>query len=300
MTEIIDIHPHIVSQDTEKYPVTPLGGKRSDWSHERSVTLEELLSAMDAAGVAKAALVHSSTTYGFNNSYVADAVALHPERLTGVFSVDVLSDDAPGEIDRWRAKGLTGLRIFSKGSTIAKQWLSLDDPRLYPAMEKADALGLSVCINVHATREELVQVHALLKRFPTLRVVLDHLGRVKVKDGPPYDGAAPLFELAPYDNFYLKLTPRLVEDLGAEGSKATAETFLPRLVTEFGGSRIAFGSNYPASGGSLPQLVGQVLDILQPLSADDRALILSGTARKLYPALAEAPAAKAALRRGRA
>ena len=46
---------------------------------------------MDAAGVQKAAIVQASTCYGHDNSYVADAVAAHPKRFTGVFSVDVLA-----------------------------------------------------------------------------------------------------------------------------------------------------------------------------------------------------------------
>ena len=33
---VIDIHPHIGSHDTVKYPITPIGGTRSDWSDERS------------------------------------------------------------------------------------------------------------------------------------------------------------------------------------------------------------------------------------------------------------------------
>jgi len=31
-TRIVDIHPHIISPDTRRYPITPLGGKRSGWS----------------------------------------------------------------------------------------------------------------------------------------------------------------------------------------------------------------------------------------------------------------------------
>ena len=92
-TKLIDIHPHIVSNDTTRYPITPIGGKRSDWSAERHVDMDEMLQAMDAAGVDKAAMVHSSTTYGFNNEYVCDAVAKHPNRFTGVFSVDVTAAD---------------------------------------------------------------------------------------------------------------------------------------------------------------------------------------------------------------
>ena len=74
MSSIVDIHPHIVSPDTKKYPLDPLGGTQSTWSTERPTTYDDLLRAMDDAGVAKAAIVHSSTAYGYDNSYVADAV----------------------------------------------------------------------------------------------------------------------------------------------------------------------------------------------------------------------------------
>lgn len=286
MTQILDIHPHIISEDTVRYPLAPLGGKRSDWSSEAHVEVEQLIAAMDEAGVAKAAVVQSATTYGSDNSYVADSVARFPDRLTGVFTVDILADDAAERIAYWNDRGLTGLRIFSKGSTIAKQWLSLDDDRLAPAIEKTIELGLSLCINVHANEEELLQVHALLKRYPSLPVILDHLGRVKVSDGAPYGKAKPLFDLAQYPNMFLKISPRLLQDLGADGSVGTPETFIPTLVKAFGANRIAFGSNYPASKGSLSEIVNAMKLALQVLSADEQQQILSGTAARLYPALA--------------
>jgi hypothetical protein len=84
---VIDIHPHIVSPDTKKYPLAPLGGKQSTWSEERPTTYQDMIKAMDEAGVDKSALVHSSTAYGYDNSYVADAVAAVPSRFTGVYSM---------------------------------------------------------------------------------------------------------------------------------------------------------------------------------------------------------------------
>ena len=99
MPQYIDIHPHIIADDTKRYPLAPLGGHQSDWSRTRPVTTEQMIAAMDKAGVAKAAIVQASTCYGHDNSYVADAVAAHPDRFTGVFSVDVLAPtrraDAP-------------------------------------------------------------------------------------------------------------------------------------------------------------------------------------------------------------
>jgi 4,5-dihydroxyphthalate decarboxylase len=48
---------------------------------------------------------------------------------------------------------------------------------------------------------------------------------------------------------YLKVTERNL--VGATAGKATPETFFGRLVAEFGASRIAWGSNFPASERSL-------------------------------------------------
>jgi L-fuconolactonase len=61
---VIDIHPHVVSPDTKRYPLAPLGGKQSTWSRERPTTYQALLQAMDDAGVDKAAIVQTSTAYG--------------------------------------------------------------------------------------------------------------------------------------------------------------------------------------------------------------------------------------------
>src|SRR6266481_7418439 len=112
---VIDIHPHVISTDTTRYPRTPLGGHQSDWSRERPVSVEEMIAAMDRAGVFKSALVQASTCYGHDNSYVADAVAAHPKRFTGVFSVVVRAADASERIGYWMSRGLAGLRVFIAG-----------------------------------------------------------------------------------------------------------------------------------------------------------------------------------------
>src|SRR5689334_905891 len=138
----IDIHPHIIASDAARYPLAPLGGHQSEWSRTRPVTLDQLIAAMDEAGVQKAAIVQASTCYGHDNSYVADAVAAHPKRFTGVFSVDVLAPDAPKHMRAWCARRLTGLRLFTFGSTMSEQANWLDDPRTYPAWACASELGL--------------------------------------------------------------------------------------------------------------------------------------------------------------
>jgi predicted TIM-barrel fold metal-dependent hydrolase len=282
-TQIADIHPHIISSDTKRYPLAPLGGEQSGWSQKRPVSFEQLIAAMDRAGVGKAAIVHASTVYGFDNSYVADAVAARPDRFTGVFSVDVLAPDAPAKIRYWVGRKLTGLRLFTTGSTMPGQQPWLEDPRLIPAWECAGEMNIPICMQM--TPAAIPQLEKLLTRYPKIRVILDHLLKPSIEDGPPYPKAQFLFDLARYGNVYLKCTSRNVEE--ARKGKATPETFFPKLVKAFGANRIAWGSNYPASEGTLEQFVTEVKQALASLPQQDQDWILHKTAQTLYPALAD-------------
>ena len=279
---MIDIHPHVISTDTQRYPNAPVGGHKSDWSRERPVSVEQMLVAMDQAGIAKSALVQASTCYGHDNSYIADAVAAHPNRFTGVFSVDVLAPDAPEKIQYWVGRNLTGMRLFAAGSTMPNQADWVDDPRSFPAWECAGELNIPICMQM--TVKALPQLVRMLERFPNVRVILDHLAKPTLSDGPPYAAASEVFKLAAYKTLYLKLTPRTVAE--AQNGKATHATFFPLLVSKFGASRIAWGSNYPASEGTLPELLKNSQAALSVLPPEDRGWIFTGTALALYPALA--------------
>jgi predicted TIM-barrel fold metal-dependent hydrolase len=278
---IVDTHPHIIAADTQRYPRAPLGGHQSDWSQKRPVDVEQLIVEQNRAGIAKAVVVQASTCYGHDNSYVADSVAAHPARFTGVFSCDILAPDACEMIAHWTGRGLTGMRLFTTGSTMPGQAGWLDDPRTFPAWRKAQEAGLPVCLQM--TAAAIPQLENVLVRFPGLRVILDHLARPVQDDGPPYAAADSLWRLARFPGVYLKVTER--NFVGATAGKATPETFFGQLVAEFGASRIAWGSNFPASERSLPDLVALAQDALRFLPEVDRQWIFSRTAKTLYPAL---------------
>lgn len=279
----VDIHPHVISDDEGRYPPAPLFGKRSDWSQERPSTVDTLIAQMDAAGVDKAAVVHSSTTYGFDNSYVVDACNAYPDRLIAVGSVDVLAPDAVAIIRQWVDRGLAGLRVFTGGSTKEFDPSELDDARAYPAWELLGDLGLTMCIQTGPVG--LPAVVALAKRFPNVPIILDHLGRPDVTDGAPYAAAQSLFDIAPIESIYLKLTPRIMGDVKKGG--ASPESFFPKLVETFGAQRLAWGSNYPTSEGALADIKATAQDRLSCLSDEDRSWIFAKTAQSLYPRLAD-------------
>jgi len=281
-SSIVDIHPHIVSDDERRYPPAPRCGKRPVWSQEGPASVETLIAAMDEAGVGKAAVVQASTAYGFDNSYVADSCARYPGRLAAVGSLDVLQPDAPQRIRDWVERGLEGLRLFTGGSASEFDPGELDDPRSFPAWDLCADLGLPMCIQTGPAG--LPHVTRLAKRFADVPIILDHLGRPDVSDGAPYAKAQSLFELAQYENIFLKLTPRIFADVKKD--KASAETFFPRVVEAFGAQRLAWGSNFPTSPGTLQEILATAQAGLQCLNAADRTWIFGKTALKLYPALA--------------
>jgi len=283
VSAVIDIHPHVIASDTKRFPPSPLSGEQSGWSRERPVTFQRMVAAMDEAGIAKAALVQASTCYGHDNSYIAEAVAAHPERFTGVFSVDVFRADAPERIRHWMSRGLTGLRVFIAGHTAAAKDARLDDPRSFPTWELAGKAGIPVCVQLRAAG--LPQLATVLERFPRMRVVLDHMARPAIADGAPYAAAASLFSLARYGNLYLKLTTHNVRE--SRVGKAAPESFFARVVEEFGASRVAWGSNFPASEGSLPGLLAEARAALAALPNRDHDWIFFRTAQSLYPIIRE-------------
>jgi len=145
---IIDIHPHVISTDNVRYPLQPLGGNQSTWSRDRPTPYDKMIEEMDNAGVAKSAIVQASTAYGHDNSYVAEAIAAHPKRFTGVFSVDMLAADNVEKMKYWLARGFSGMRLFTTGSTMPGQATWFDDPRTFPAWQHASDTGTPVCMQM--------------------------------------------------------------------------------------------------------------------------------------------------------
>ena len=281
MSPIIDIHPHIVSPDTRAYPLDPLGGTQSTWSTERPTSYADLLWAMDEAGVAKAAIVHSSTAYGYDNSYVADAVKAVPERFTGVYSIDALAADAVQTFDYWLGRGCTGMRLFTTGSTMPGQATWFANPKTYPFWEHAAAKNIPVCVQMR--QEGIPLLKSLLDKFPKVTMILDHLSQAPFEDGPPYAGAANFLALAKYKQVFLKITP--VNVTPKSWGKGTPTTFFGKMIDTFGAERIGWGSNFPNSIGTVKEILNAAQKAFSFAKPSEQDYIFGKTALVLYPSI---------------
>ena len=54
------------------------------------------------------------TAYGYDNSYVADAVEAVPSCFTAVCSIDVMAPDAVKTFDHWLLRGCTGMAVHHR------------------------------------------------------------------------------------------------------------------------------------------------------------------------------------------
>jgi len=125
---------------------------------------------------------------------------------------------------------------------------SLDDPRLEGFWSRAAKLGIPVDVQVRY--HGLDAVERVLRRHPDVPIILDHMSSPPVSDGPPYRGAADLFDLAAYEQLYLKFANHNL-DAADEGS-STAETFLEHLLERFGESRMMWARISPTPSVRLP------------------------------------------------
>jgi len=156
-----------------------------------------------------------------------------------------------------------------------------DDPRTMPAWNYANEIGMPVCMQL--TPQGFPQLRGLIEKFPKVKFILDHLARPHLVDGPPFAADQEFLGLSRYPNVYLKLTPLNVEP--KDWGKATPQTFYSALMKAYGANRIAWGSNFPATEGSLKEILGKAQKAWSFASASDREWVFGKTALELYPKL---------------
>ena len=184
----------------------------------------------------------------------------------------------------WLGRGLAGMRLFTIGSTMPDQASWLDDPKTYPAWEAAGELGISICLQMSA--KAFPQMIKMAERFPKVRILLDHMARPVLDDGPPYAAANSLFELAKIPDRLSQADAAQLHRV-AQGQGDAGDASSRKLVSKFGASRLAWGSNYPSSEGSLPELLALATSALASLPQSDQDWIFAKTAQTLYPVLAK-------------
>lgn len=242
--------------------------------------IEVLLGQMDRNGVELAALIQINGQS--DNSYQAECVRRYPDRLRSVVIVDTARPDAPAELARLVAEGATGIRLRPDARSPG------DDP--LAIWRKAAELGITVSCGGRKAGFEDDSFASVFEAFPTLPIVIEHLGGLKWTDVAPGGPRPKMFELSRFPNAYAK-----IHGLGEFSKRAmpVREPFpfvepiapLIELAYEaFGPDRLMWGSDYPPV--SMREGYGNALKFTMERLADkpeaERASIFGGVATKLF------------------
>ena len=274
--DLVDTHTHVVSPDPDRYPLNPreLSGQ---WYLDAPASAPDLAAAMAESGVDQAILVQGVGAYTYDNRYAADAAAANPRRFTAACCIDVEAPDALDTLAYWISeRGMTGIRLFA----LAREGVSwLIDERTFPTWNRATELGAHIIVTI--LPRQLNELDIALARFPETPVSLDHCAFALAAP----ESSAQLFALAKHPNLNLKVSTHVLDHaIAQEGS---ARPLLRRLLDVFGADRLMWGSDYcQTHDRSYPELVAVAREAFGDLAPNERIACSSGTARRLWPALA--------------
>lgn len=130
----------------------------------------------------------------------------------------------------------------------------------------------------------LEHVSTVAERLPTLRQVIDHLGKPAATEGIWEPWASSMRRASYYPNVYVKLSGFLN---AATLANATQEQFAPyveHVLTYFGPERVMMASNWPVSnlGADYHTTWKQTLALIAHLDDAGRTAVMGGTASRFY------------------
>ena len=285
---IIDSHVHIWTPDTTHYPLA------SGWTQEdmkpSSFTPEELFRHARPSNVERIVLIQMAY-YGFDNSYMLDAMKQYRDELPGgifggVAVIDVDGASPEDEMRRLLEDGVRGFRICGANYKNSRRvmdanpdWLS--GPGMNVMFRTAAETRQSICTLIDPS--DLPAIDAACARYPETPVVIDHMARVGFGDGIPDADVEALCAMARHRNIKVKISAFY----GAGLANPPHDDLIPmirRLFDAFGPERLMWASDCPfqVDNETYEDSLSLIRDRLDFLSEDDREWLLGKTAEKTY------------------
>jgi predicted TIM-barrel fold metal-dependent hydrolase len=234
----IDAHVHVWTPDTERFPLAP--GFKKENMKPATFTPEELFKHCKPAGVGRINLIQMSF-YGFDNSYMLDAIARYPDVFVGTAVIDPHGKDPEREMTELAKKGVRAFRIHPRLSQEpAEKWLR---PEGYKKMFAAGARN-NQAMAALIDPDGLPELDRMCKDYPETPVILDHLARIGADGVIREADVDRLCAMAKHKNVMVK-----VGAFYALGKKqAPYDDLAPlikRVVTAFGAQRCMWESDGP-------------------------------------------------------
>jgi predicted TIM-barrel fold metal-dependent hydrolase len=264
---ITDSGLHVWQAPTPEKPWNPAKAHLKD-----PMSYEDLRVRMKEAGVDRAILVPPSFA-GAYPEYSLEAAAKYPEQFAVMAPIPLNKPEGRQVLERLVGQpGMLGVRLTFHHEH-DESWIRDGTADwFWPVAEK---LNLPVMMNAPSIHKDVAGV---AKRHPGLRLVFDHMGRLKgMKDEKLGAGLAQTIELAQFPNVFVKLTstPSCSTE---EYPYRNIHPHLRRLIEAFGPRRCFWGTDLSAmlsrSKCTYPQAVTMFTEEMDFLSKQDLEFIM--------------------------
>jgi len=195
---------------------------------------------MKEAGVDRAILVPPSFA-GAYPEYSLEAAAKYPEQFAVMSPIPLNKPEGRKVLENLMGQpGMLGVRLTFHHE-YDESWIRDGTADwFWPVAEK---MNIPVMMNAPSIHKD---VGGVAQRHPSLRLILDHMGRQKgMKDEKLGSGLSPTIELAKYPNVFVKLTS--TQSCSTEDYPyRNIHPHLKRLIEAFGPRRCFWGTDLSA------------------------------------------------------
>jgi para-nitrobenzyl esterase len=296
---LYDAHAHLVADDLATYPRLPErtstaggpppgiagqpGGKSGPHPLKVAPDVSRMLVWMKQENVDGIVAVQKRVFYGYDNSYILDSAAAHPDQMAPVVVLDALDPSTPATVrDLALNHRLAGVRLAGgRDKDGGAAWMT--SPQARKTWAVAEAFGLVVDLEpatAESPRTFIPDVLSIAGDYPHVRIVLDHLFQPDITRKPDYGVDAEFKKLAAFRNVYLKFTTINLDF--ANEADVDPGGVLKAAVAVFGADHVMWGSDVGTSAGTYHDMVARMLAAAKGLSARERAFVLHDTGKAVF------------------
>jgi predicted TIM-barrel fold metal-dependent hydrolase len=243
---VVDTHMHVWSSDPKRFPFNhPYA---PDFKTPKDPgTVEMLLADMDRNGVTHSILVQV-IFHGWDNTYVDHCVQNHPNRLKAHGLIDPTDPQVARKLECWMKEGrLSGMRFspiyYQNGRHGGDGWLNSEVHHTLWA--KAGELG--AIFNIFIATTQLPKLERMIKQYPQVRIIVDHLSQADLKTQDPMPEFKKLLALARYPNVWVKVSELTSVSKSGQYPFPDALPWVQLVYEHFGPDRLLWGTGYPGT-----------------------------------------------------
>jgi L-fuconolactonase len=274
----VDAHHHFWDPATADYP----------WMTDELAAIrrpfgpDDLRPLLAATGVDRTVLVQTRSSVEETEAFLATTLAA--PFVAGVVGWVDLTDPAVAEAIAQLRGVPGGERLVAIRHQVHDEpdpdWLRRPDVRR--GMDHVAAAGLAYDLLLRT--RELPAGLDVARAMPDVRFVVDHIAKPPIAIGELEPWASLMRSLGELPNVACKLSGMVTEADWAAWSIDDLRPYADVVLESFGPSRLLFGSDWPVCllAADYATVVATARELVAGLSAQEQALVLGGTAERVY------------------